>query len=103
MREGLQEGPKLIPMAIQDEGGVSKTVMRAVGFLKELLPEANTVKREPIPASELILGAAVRRLGRLLGHLGQSGAGRGGRPAGAATAARRCCRKRRRSTAPSTC
>src|SRR5882724_105469 len=53
--EGLKEGPKLIPMAIQDEGGVSKTVMRAVGFLKELLPEANNVTREPIPASELIL------------------------------------------------
>src|SRR6187399_2995517 len=53
--EGLQEGPKLIPMAIQDEGGVSKTVMRAVGFLKELLPEANDLKREPIPVSELIL------------------------------------------------
>jgi altronate hydrolase len=42
-------------MAIQDEGGVSKTVMRAAGFLKELLPEANNVTREPIPASELIL------------------------------------------------
>jgi len=42
-------------MAIQDEGGVSKTVMRAVGFLKELLPEANAVTRESIPASELIL------------------------------------------------
>jgi arabinonate dehydratase len=53
--EGLKEGPKLIPMAIQDEGGVAKTVMRAVGFLKELLPEANEVKREAIPASELIL------------------------------------------------
>jgi altronate hydrolase len=53
--EGLKEGPKLIPMAIQDEGGVAKTVGRAVGFLKELLPEANQVKREPIPASELIL------------------------------------------------
>jgi altronate hydrolase len=53
--EGLSEGPKLIPMAIQDEGGVSKTVMRAVGFLKELLPEANAVKREPLPVSDLIL------------------------------------------------
>ena len=53
--EGLKEGPKLIPMTIQDEGGVSKTVMRAVGFLKELLPEANDVQREPLPASELIL------------------------------------------------
>ncbi len=53
--EGLKEGPKLIPMAIQDEGGVSKTVMRAVGFLQDLLPEANNVQREPLPASELIL------------------------------------------------
>jgi altronate hydrolase len=53
--EGLKEGPKLIPMTIQDEGGVSKTVMRAVGFLKEILPEANAVTRAPIPASELTL------------------------------------------------
>ncbi len=53
--EGLKEGPKLIPMAIQDEGGVSKTVMRAVGFLKETVAEADNVKREPIPVSELIL------------------------------------------------
>ncbi len=53
--EGLKEGPKLIPMTIQDEGGVARTVARAVGFLKELLPEANNVRREPIPASELIL------------------------------------------------
>jgi altronate hydrolase len=53
--EGLKAGPKLIPLAIQDEGGVSRTVMRAVGFLKELLPEANAVTREPIPAGELIL------------------------------------------------
>ncbi|MBS0521615.1 MAG: altronate dehydratase [Proteobacteria bacterium] len=53
--EGLKEGPRLIPMTIQDEGGVAKTVARAVGFLKELLPDANDVRREAIPASELIL------------------------------------------------
>jgi altronate hydrolase len=53
--EGLKEGPRLIPMAIQDEGGVAKTVMRATGFLQELLPETNAVTRQPIPASELIL------------------------------------------------
>jgi altronate hydrolase len=53
--EGLKQGPKLIPMTIQDEGGAARTVTRAAGFLQELLPEANTVKREPIPASELIL------------------------------------------------
>ena len=53
--EGLKEGPKLIPMTIQDEGGVAKTVMRAVGFLKEMLPEVNDVARESISAGELIL------------------------------------------------
>jgi altronate hydrolase len=53
--EALQQGPKLIPMTIQDEGGVSRTVSRAVGFIKEMLPEANAVRREAIPASELIL------------------------------------------------
>ena len=53
--EGLQQGPKLIPMTIQDEGGVAKTVGRAASFLQELLPDANSVAREPVPASELIL------------------------------------------------
>src|SRR5262249_233255 len=53
--EGLKEGPRLIPMAIQDEGGVAKTVGRAAAFLKELLPEANGIARQSIPASELIL------------------------------------------------
>ena len=55
MPKACRKGRSCIPMAIQDEGGVSKTVMRAVGFLKEMLPEANNVTREPMPASELIL------------------------------------------------
>ena len=53
--EGLKEGPNLIPMTIQDEGGVAKTVARAADFLKELLPGANAVDREPLPASQLVL------------------------------------------------
>jgi len=53
--EGLAEGPKLIPMAIQEEGGVAKTAARAAAFIKDLLPEANDVTRVPIPVSELIL------------------------------------------------
>lgn len=43
-------------MNIQDYGGVRKTVDRAVAALRELLPEANRVHREPIPVSELIVG-----------------------------------------------
>ncbi|TXL78170.1 altronate dehydratase [Vineibacter terrae] len=53
--EKLNTGPMMIPMTIQDEGGVSRTVMRATGFIKELLPEANAVKRQAVPASHLTL------------------------------------------------
>lgn len=52
-----QSAPQLpLVMNIQDLGGIRKTVTRAVGVLKELLPEANKVKRVPIPVSEIILG-----------------------------------------------
>ena len=81
--EGLKEGPKLIPMAIQDEGGVCKTVMRAVGFLNELLPEANDVKREPMPVSELILALQCGGSDGYSGISANPALGRGGRSAGA--------------------
>ena len=41
---------------LQDSGGTTKTVERAVQVVAEMLPAVNDVKREPIPASELILG-----------------------------------------------
>jgi arabinonate dehydratase len=41
---------------IQEVGGVRKTVDRAVGILREILPEANRVERVPIPLSELKVG-----------------------------------------------
>ncbi len=47
--------PQPLVMNIQDEGGVKKTVDRAVGVLKEMLPEVDAVRREPIPVSELIV------------------------------------------------
>ena len=43
-------------MNIQDQGGVAKTVARAVAQIKEMLPEINQAQREPIPVSELMLG-----------------------------------------------
>jgi altronate hydrolase len=54
---GRKETPPTLVMNIQDEGGVRKTVDRAVGVLKEMLPDVNRVEREPIPVAELILGA----------------------------------------------
>lgn len=54
---GHEDRPLPLMMNIQDEGGVAKTVDRAVGVLKEMLPEVNRVEREPIPVAEIILGA----------------------------------------------
>jgi altronate hydrolase len=42
--------------SMQDLGGTVKTVEAAVRAVAELLPQANDVRRVPIPASELILG-----------------------------------------------
>lgn len=42
-------------LSIQDAGGTAATVEAGVRQLAELLPRANDVRREPIPASEIIL------------------------------------------------
>ncbi len=43
-------------MNIQEQGGVAKTVARAVVQIREMLPEINRARRETIPVSELMLG-----------------------------------------------
>ena len=55
-QEGLREGAKLVTFSIQDTGGTAKSVARGIEVVKGLLPEANAVKREPVPASHLIVG-----------------------------------------------
>src|SRR5204863_10119612 len=47
-------GPPVLSM--QDQGGTTKTVEAGVQALSELLAKANDVRREPIPASEILLG-----------------------------------------------
>jgi altronate hydrolase len=53
--EGLEEGPTLTAMTIQDTGGTTKTVREGVARLKAMLPAANNVRRQPVPASHLTL------------------------------------------------
>lgn len=53
---GQQQAALPLVMNIQDYGGIRKTVNRAVEVLKEMLPEANKVRRVPIPVSEITLG-----------------------------------------------
>jgi altronate hydrolase len=40
-------------MDIQEMGGTRKTVEAGIAFVREVLAEANAVRREPVPASEL--------------------------------------------------
>ena len=49
-------GTNPLVMNIQEQGGVAKTVARAVAAIRELLPEVNKVRRVPIPVSEIMVG-----------------------------------------------
>jgi altronate hydrolase len=53
---GLQMGPFLQTLTIQDLGGAARTVREGVARIREMLPEVNRVQRQSVPASELILG-----------------------------------------------
>jgi altronate hydrolase len=53
---GKEKQPLPLILNMQDLGGIRKTVERGVATLKEMLPEVDKVRREPIPVSELILG-----------------------------------------------
>ena len=55
-QEGLQEGARLIAFNIQDTGGTAKTVARGVAEIQRLLPEADRVQRQPVPARHLTVG-----------------------------------------------
>jgi altronate hydrolase len=53
--EKLEVGENLQAMTIQEEGGTTKTVREGIARIKEMLPEANKVKRQTVPASHIIL------------------------------------------------
>lgn len=55
-QEGLAEGARLVTFSIQDSGGTAKTVARGVELVRRLLPEADKVKRQPVPAHHLTVG-----------------------------------------------
>jgi altronate hydrolase len=54
--EGLKKSATLGAFTIQEKGGTRKAVENGIARVKEMLPEANKVHREPVPASHLILG-----------------------------------------------
>jgi altronate hydrolase len=54
--QGLKRNDHLHAYTIQDKGGTRKAVEEGVNRIKALLPEANKVARETVPASHLTLG-----------------------------------------------
>jgi altronate hydrolase len=53
---GAHSRERPLTLNIQEQGGVRKTVERGAAALREMLPDVNRVRREPIPVSELMLG-----------------------------------------------
>jgi altronate hydrolase len=54
--EKLVVADKLQTMTIQETGGTAKTVQRGVAQIRELLPAANRVERQEVPASHITVG-----------------------------------------------
>lgn len=52
----LQAGPRLHTFVMQDSGGTRKTIEAGVAAIDALLPAADRVVRETVPASHLVVG-----------------------------------------------
>jgi altronate hydrolase len=55
-RQGLACSEHLHAFNIQDKGGTRSTVDHAMGIVRELLPDANRVSRQPVSARHLTVG-----------------------------------------------
>jgi altronate hydrolase len=54
-RYGMEDNNRFQHLTIQQEGGTRKAVDAAIARIKKMLPEANAIQRETVPASELTL------------------------------------------------
>jgi len=54
--QGLREHAGLQAFTIQDTGGTTKTIALGIERIKAMLPAANQVSRQPVPASALVVG-----------------------------------------------
>ncbi|MDR3474090.1 MAG: altronate dehydratase family protein [Devosia sp.] len=54
--EHLELGPNLRKLVMQEEGGTRSSLARGIEAVEEMLAEASRARREPVPASELVVG-----------------------------------------------
>jgi altronate hydrolase len=55
-KQGIPVGERIHTYVIQEEGGTNATVRAAVERIRQMLPAANAVKRQTLPARHLTLG-----------------------------------------------
>lgn len=71
---GLEDGPMMHSYTIQDVGGTRHAIQKGIDLVNQMLPLANQVIREPIPASEIILALECGGSDSYSGISGQSSA-----------------------------
>ena len=54
--QGLKDSAQLRAFTIQDTGGTTKTIAHGIELIRQMLPEANAVQRQTVPASHLVVG-----------------------------------------------
>ncbi|WP_431123164.1 UxaA family hydrolase [Variovorax paradoxus] len=54
--QGLADSARLQSFTIQDTGGTTKTIARGIELIQQMLPQANAVRRQTVPASHLVVG-----------------------------------------------
>ncbi|MFT3813133.1 MAG: altronate dehydratase family protein [Acidovorax sp.] len=54
--QGLQSGDHLHAFTIQDTGGTTKTIAHGIDLIRQMLPAANAVRRQTVPASHITVG-----------------------------------------------
>ena len=54
--QGLESGPKLHTLVMQDTGGTRATIAAGIAAVESMLPAANDIKRVPVSAAHLKIG-----------------------------------------------
>ncbi|MEG1456000.1 MAG: UxaA family hydrolase, partial [Comamonas sp.] len=54
--QGLQPGPLLQTLVIQQAGGTKKSIAEGIALVEQMLPRANQVQREPVSAEHIMVG-----------------------------------------------
>lgn len=55
-QEGLQTGPLVHMLVMQELGGTANTIEAGIAAVQSMLPQVNACQREPVPVSHLVVG-----------------------------------------------